>query len=329
MCLIVTDSPHRCAGLLPAGMDWTRRAADHLDGAARTIWAALEAGPAAWVAEAGSMGQASESSFRCLVIIGSSPASQFDILHGLLRREPDLGPVAILALEGSGFHGHRGRHWAAEAGNIHLSAGLPVNLDAGVLPRLIMLPAVSVVDAVRAATGDKVAPGIKWVNDLLVDGRKIAGVLTTTQTRGRLVEAVTLGIGLNVARAPDVAPTLFVPRTGALHQCPGGEGAGLFPVLRCLLEALATRHRSLSSDGGQAIYRTYCDASLVVGQQVRVWPESQGERAAGESWPSPLAAGRVLSIEPDLTLRIEGRDEPVSSGRLAFESACRDFPVEN
>lgn len=264
--------------------------------------------------------------WRCLMVIGDAPASQFDLLHGLLRREAGIGPVACLALEGRDFHGHRGRSWAAEPGNIHLSVGLPVNLPpSGTLPLLIMLPAVAVVDAVREVTGGRVQPGIKWVNDILVEGRKIAGVLTTTQTRGALVEAVTLGIGLNVARAPVVAPTPFVPRTGALHDHIDGGKPGIFKVLTHLLAALQRRHGQLLAGEGEKILGRYRNSSLVLGQQVRVWDESQGEREAGERWPAPLAAGRVLSIEADLTLRIEGFDPPVSSGRLALESACRDI----
>lgn len=261
--------------------------------------------------------------WRCLLVIGDAPASQFDILHGLLRREPQIGPVACLALEGSGFHGHRGRTWAAETGNIHLSVGLPVNLPAsGNLPVLIMLPAVAVVDAVRTAAGGRITPGIKWVNDILVQGRKIAGVLTTTQTRGKLVEAVTLGIGLNVAVAPEVAPTPFVPRTGALHNLVDEDKPSFFSMLKSLLDALEQRHLELLAGGGDRILRAYREASLVVGRRVRVWDECQGEREAETQWPAPLAAGRVLSIEADLTLRIEGCDEPVTSGRLAFESSC-------
>jgi BirA family biotin operon repressor/biotin-[acetyl-CoA-carboxylase] ligase len=262
--------------------------------------------------------------WRCLVVIGDAPASQFDTLHERLRGDPRLGPVACLALEGRGFHGHRGRSWAVKAGNIHLSVGLPVNLAAGrTLPLLIMLPAVAVLDAVRAAGNGLVAPGVKWVNDILVEGQKIAGVLTTTQTRGNLVEAVTLGIGLNVASAPRVAPTPFVPRTAALHDFTGDEKPPLFSVLRHLLAALGQRHRALLSGGGAELLREYRDASLVVGQRVRVWDESEGERGAGEAWPPPQAAGRVLAIEADLSLRIEGRDRPVSSGRLALESSCQ------
>lgn len=322
MCLILTDAPRRCSGLLPRGRQWSRTPAEELPPRAAALWQVMGAGPHAWTCQLAASLPPGDF-WRCLLVIGDAPASQFDALHELLRGDPHLGPVACLALEGRGFHGHRGRTWAAEAGNIHLSVGLPVNLPAvGTLPLLIMLPAVAVVDAVRAAGNDLVAPGIKWVNDILVDGRKVAGVLTTTQTRGDLVEAVTLGIGLNVSVAPRVTPTPFVPRTGALHEFPGRDKPSCFSVLRRLLVALGLRHRELLSGGGASLLRAYREASLVVGRRVRVWDESEGERGAEDPWPAPLAAGRVLSIEADLTLRMEGRDEPVPGGRLAFESSC-------
>ncbi len=323
MCFILTDSPQRCSGLLKDDGQWSRCPGPDLPRRSAALWQAMGTGPDPWTVPLASALPPGDF-WHSLMVIGEAPASQFDTLHELLRVDPQLGPVACLALEGSGFHGHRGRSWAAEAGNIHLSVGLPVNLPAGgTLPLLIMLPAVAALDAVRAACGGLVEPGVKWVNDILVEGRKVAGVLTTTQTRGNIVEAVTLGIGLNVSSAPRVAPTPFVPRTGAVHEFTGDEKPLLFGVLRQLLGAVGLRHRALLSGGGDQLLRDYRDASLVVGRRVRVWDECEGERGAREAWPPPLAAGRVLAIEADLTLRIEGRDEPVSGGRLALESSCQ------
>jgi len=250
----------------------------------------------------------SDGYWRCLLAVGDAPESQFDILHRLIRKDPQLGPVACLALKGRGFHGHQGRVWAAEEGNIHLSVGLPLNLPAvETLPLLTMLPAVSVVDVLRAVGEDLPDLGIKWVNDILVDGRKVGGVLATSQTRGGLVEAVTLGIGVNVTRAPAIDPTPFVPRTGALHDWTGADGPTLFAVLHRLLDALARWHRALLAGGGPALLQAYRDASLVVGRHVQVWDDSV-----------LLAEGRIHSIEPDLTLRLEGHSAPIGSGRLVL-----------
>ena len=58
-----------------------------------------------------------------------------------------------------------------------------------------------------------------------------------------------------------------------------------------------------------------------MGSLVRVYPEGLDEDAPVSEWPDPIATGVVTSMEDDLTLRIEGWPEPISRGRLAFESA--------
>jgi len=47
-----------------------------------------------------------------------------------------------------------------------------------------MLPVVALVDAIRALTGESLRPGIKWVNDVLVDGRKVGGFSPPPRRRG-------------------------------------------------------------------------------------------------------------------------------------------------
>jgi BirA family biotin operon repressor/biotin-[acetyl-CoA-carboxylase] ligase len=67
---------------------------------------------------------------------------------------------------------------------------------------LTLVPALALVDAVHALSGGSLRPGIKWVNDVLLEGRKIGGALTATETQGDRVRALLLGIGLNVACRP-------------------------------------------------------------------------------------------------------------------------------
>jgi BirA family biotin operon repressor/biotin-[acetyl-CoA-carboxylase] ligase len=178
---------------------------------------------------------------------------------------------------------------------------------------MTMLPAVAVVDAIRALAPG-LDPRIKWVNDILLDGAKVAGVLTATQvTEGRFDLAV-LGIGVNSAVAPDVPPTPFVPAVTSLSV--SNEAA-----LEAVLSALADRSKDLIANGPGGLLETYREASAVLGERVRVYPEGLAEDAPERDWPAPLATGTVLAIEDDLTLRIEGVSEPVSRGRLAFDSA--------
>jgi BirA family biotin operon repressor/biotin-[acetyl-CoA-carboxylase] ligase len=177
-----------------------------------------------------------------------------------------------------------------------------------------MLPAVAVVDAVRAASDGAFQPGIKWVNDILLAGRKVSGVLTATKCEGDRMDLAVLGVGLNVERTPDVEPTPFVPAVGCLRELPGGGTVTLPRAFRAVMEALEERYEALVSGGPEALFRAYRESSVVIGRPVRVWEEGAAEDAP------PFAEGVVRDIRPDLSLVLEGRPDPVSKGRLALTS---------
>lgn len=325
--LALTDDPARPGQLLPRGSTWRRQPLRSLAPADQLLWRALGQGRPLWRAELSP--EHGGGFWSRLVLIDEAPGSQFDALRDLFRAQQKLsGPVACLALTGRSFHGHRDRPWVAERGNLHLAAGVRlVEPATRVLPGLTMLPAVATTQTVQRATDGAVLPRIKWVNDVLVGGRKIAGVLTTSQTRGPSVEGAVLGVGLNVARAPELPATPFVPAVGCLADCMPGRPPNLSTLLWTLLAELAEGFRSLCAVGVDALLKRYRAASCVVGERVRIYDETFGERALGQPWPEPLAQGEVVSIERDLSLRLAGRRQPVAKGRLAFEAACAQLGV--
>ena len=322
--LLLTDCPERALRLLPPSLAAAIEPGAALEPAERALWQALGGSEPPSLATLAA--EAELGGWSRLCIVGDAPRSQFDVLRDAF---PDaLGsaePVACLALAGRDFHGHRGRPWQAVDGNLHLSVGFVPQLGAAeLLPALVMLPAVALVAAVAEVTAGAVRPGIKWVNDLLCQGRKVGGVLTTTSTRGERARSAVLGIGLNVRAAPAVAPTPFVPEVGAL-----GELVSPIPSLGALLWALLAelgrRIAELERSGPEPLWAAYRRDSLVVGAEVRIYDESMGERELGGPWPEPLARGVVEELEPDLGLRLRGRADRVARGRLAFEHACRRF----
>lgn len=256
--------------------------------------------------------------WRAGVVVARARASQYDALRAALAAGAPLPtPLFALALGGDGFHGQRGRPWAAAPGNLHLCVALrPDDLLAARAPLLMALPAVAAAEAVEALAGGALAPGVKWVNDLLLDGRKIGGVLAASQALDGRVGWAVLGIGLNVAVAPPLPPTPFVPATGAL--APACAAAGLPPpslrdALLALLDALAARWRAWQREGPDALLAAYRARSLVLGRAVTVHPDpGEGSAAA-----APLR-GVAIAIDDDLALRLRDRAEPVREGRLVL-----------
>lgn len=279
--------------------------------AARAVWQAIDG-----LGEP-SVGAFDDDFWHCACVVKEAGASQFDALRALLAagfRPP--GPLFTLAGAGRGFHGQRGRTWAAAPGNLHLCAALlPTDLPADHVLALTMLPAVAAVDAIAGVGGGAPSAGIKWVNDIVLEGRKVGGVLTAAQTLGGRVGWAVLGIGLNVAVAPDVPPTPFVPAVGCLASY--RSGITLREVLAVLLRSLAHRCRELEREGPAPLLAAYRAASVIIGRPVSVWSE---ETDRLDAFDRPRARGIVQAINGDLSLTLAGEPEPVRSGRLIIEA---------
>ena len=268
--IVLADTPS-AADIL--GVDLDRRRGEDLAESERSLWTALAGETEVLV------GGAPGPFWWRLVLVGEAPRSQFDALRELYGSgRPLPGPVVCLALAGRDFHGHRERAWAAPPGNLHLSVALAPGVPAAPLaPALTMLPAVAALDAIEGQSGGAVRAGVKWVNDVLVDGKKVAGVLTATASTGDVLDLVVLGIGMNLAVAPDVPPTPFVPEVGCLAEIEDRPALALPRMLGALLDALADRFVALLDDGPAAVHAAYREASLVIGRRVAIYRESGGD----------------------------------------------------
>jgi BirA family transcriptional regulator, biotin operon repressor / biotin---[acetyl-CoA-carboxylase] ligase len=132
----------------------------------------------------------------------------------------------VWAREQTGGRGRRGRRWASPAGNLYCSTILRPQCPAQRAAELGFLAALAVADLVR----DGRAVRVKWPNDVLVGDGKVAGILPESSIgQDGKVEHVVLGIGLNVAFAPDL-PEMRYPGAilgGTVEAAVEGLTAGL------------------------------------------------------------------------------------------------------
>lgn len=135
-------------------------------------------------------------------------ASTNDEAARLARAGAQHGTVVIAEQQSAG-RGRDGRPWASPRGRgLYLSCVLRPPLPLADVPPMTLAIGVGLCDAVRAAG----VPGaLKWPNDMLVGTRKLAGVLVEAQSQGSRLEAVIVGIGVNLSEAqlgevpPDIA----------------------------------------------------------------------------------------------------------------------------
>jgi BirA family biotin operon repressor/biotin-[acetyl-CoA-carboxylase] ligase len=114
----------------------------------------------------------------------------------LARAGARHGTVVIAGAQRTG-RGREGRRWSSPPGlGLYLSAVLRPPLPLADVPPMTLAIGIGLCDAVRAAGADGC---LKWPNDALVGGRKLAGVLVEAQSQGPRLEAVIIGIGVNLA----------------------------------------------------------------------------------------------------------------------------------
>lgn len=139
-------------------------------------------------------------------------------------------PFAVTADRQTGGRGRHGRVWCSPAGNVYLSACFfpPVTMDH--LPLSAYAAGIAVYETVKQFVPDA-AVVLKWPNDVLVEGRKIAGILIETVPLSDAT-ALIIGIGLNVAAVDEAVreratcladhmappPALPTVRTTLLHR---------------------------------------------------------------------------------------------------------------
>ncbi len=245
--------------------------------------------------------------------VSHAPSSHFDHLIALSRNNVKLpdGTLCLAAL-GRKFHGQRKRSWSAMEGNIHLSVYLsPYKVIKNFYTGFPVLVAVSLIETLDAFKSLKGRAMIKWVNDILINGAKVAGFLVHTLSVDDSVHTAILGIGLNVEKRPRVKSDPFVPKVDALRSYVRDPLAlNQEKVLHQLLKSLDKNYDLLLKGQYCTLLKSYKERSLVLGRRVRIVSDTDAQNLR------EIAYGRVIEIGESLELFIEGHKEPVTSGRL-------------
>jgi BirA family transcriptional regulator, biotin operon repressor / biotin---[acetyl-CoA-carboxylase] ligase len=123
-----------------------------------------------------------------------------------LARRGERGPFWVTALRQTAGRGRRGSHWSSPPGNLYATLLLDDPGPAEHAPELSFVAALAVHDAIiDCAPAVRERLTLKWPNDLLCDGAKLAGILIESESvTGRL--AVAIGVGVNCLHHPAQTP---------------------------------------------------------------------------------------------------------------------------
>lgn len=172
----------------------------------------------------------------------------------------------FVADEQTAGRGRRGNTWLAAPGESLLFSVL-------LRPQLELAQASAFTLAVGLALRDAVASlltesaQIKWPNDLYVNGKKLAGILVESQLQGERLQAVIVGIGLNVATR-DFPPEIAARATSLAML--GAVDVERESLLQEILNALALRLETYQSTGIAGILEELNAADALRGKRLRV-----------------------------------------------------------
>lgn len=119
------------------------------------------------------------------------------------RLAPHLaGPAWILAREQTDARGRRGRAWRSPIGNFAATLLFRPRVALPQAALYSFVSALALEDALSRVAGPHVRLAIKWPNDVLLNGGKIAGILLESMGQGPMPSHLAIGIGVNLVAAP-------------------------------------------------------------------------------------------------------------------------------
>lgn len=187
--------------------------------------------------------------------------STMDVARQEAQQGVPQGTV-IIADEQVEGRGRVKRIWLSPQGNIALS--IILYPDVSYLSYLIMLASLAVVHSIEAVTGLK--PQIKWPNDVLVNGKKVCGILIESEVQGSQVAYAIIGIGININLRFSDFPEISATATSLNDEL--GRKVSRVDVIRHLLVEMERLYLTLPA--GESIYEEWRDRLVTLGKKVSV-----------------------------------------------------------
>lgn len=227
-----------------------------------------------------------------------------DYCKDLVRQGASHGTVVIAKKQTLG-HGRMMRSWESPLGGLWLSVILKPRLNLGEVAKLTLSTGVAIGETLRQLYDIPV--GIKWPNDIVVEGKKVAGILGEVVGEWNTVQTLILGIGINGnfprnVLSPDLSATTLqdiLQKEINLNQL-----AGEF------LGRLEKEVASLEAGDSQGLLKRWTDLALGIGEEVIV-------QRANEKYRGVFKGIRESG---ELILEIDGQEMNFSSGEVSLRA---------
>lgn len=160
--------------------------------------------------------------------------------------------------------GRIGRKWVSpKGGGIYVSLILRPDVETDEIPSITLIAASAVVKAIRKECS--LEPAVKWPNDVMLNGKKVCGILTEIKAQPDSVDFLVVGIGVNVN-----TPLSKLPPEGTSLSEEGTSAFDRTAFLRSLLEEFEKDYVKFKAEGFAALHAECKKLSLVLGKRVNI-----------------------------------------------------------
>lgn len=235
------------------------------------------------------------------------PSTQDEARSLAMQGAPE-GTVVIAESQTAG-RGRLGRSWSAPPGGIYLSIILRPVMTPPEALRLPLITGVAVSQAIEKVT--RLTARLKWPNDVLINGRKVAGILTEMNAEMDRLNFIIVGIGMNVNTPPESLPA-ELRDTAAVLSAELGRPISRVKLVQTLLTEFEILYDEFRKEGFEPIRKRWKAFSETLGTMVTV------------TFADQQVQGRAFDIDQDGALLIQkwnGNLERVVAGDVSLRKA--------
>ncbi len=201
------------------------------------------------------------------IVVYDEVESTNTIAYELLKEGYPTGTVVIADRQTKG-KGRLGRSWISPAGkNIYMSFALRPNITPKYATLITLTSVVACTTALRRYSEIPVL--IKWPNDMLIDHKKIGGILTEMKIEGEKIKAAVVGIGLNINMTENDIPEEIKEIATSLRLCKGEEFSRALLIAEIIKE-FDKWYQLLEKKNRKTIIDRWMALSGTIGKQVKI-----------------------------------------------------------
>ena len=224
------------------------------------------------------------------------------------------GTVVIAEVQ-TGGKGRMGRNWVSPKGNLFFSAILRPDVSPHHAPLMTLAGAVAVATALRNISG--VEAGIKWPNDILINGKKVCGLLTEMSAETDRIRHLVLGVGINCNMDPGLLPRDVQGSATSLAVAAQGTVDRTRVLAGALIE-LDRWYRAFLTDR-RGILDAWKDLNVTIGRQIAV--SGAGETLTGTAAGIDAEGRLLVTLADGSTRTVAAGDVTIVKGQQQVASS--------